>query len=194
MEGSKVTAGEDTAGKNQVDRTVLLSSKPLHRFVKMEPKTLGIVIVIFGWAELLMGCQLSTDHVMTSFTIYAPLWQGLLFLICGSLSIYTEVYPSKKLVTVCLSMYIVSVLGIIVSFIFRIIHLLFQGWGRGMRGLSRDRSNLLVWIDSILLISSACVLVVLIFLCAVARLALKSTRNQVIVHQVRPSQITITSY
>ncbi|TWW55525.1 hypothetical protein D4764_09G0005740 [Takifugu flavidus] len=175
MEGSKVTAGEDTAGKNQVDRTVLLSSKPLHRFVKMEPKTLGIVIVIFGWAELLMGCQLSTDHVMTSFTIYAPLWQGLL-------------------VTVCLSMYIVSVLGIIVSFIFRIIHLLFQGWGRGMRGLSRDRSNLLVWIDSILLISSACVLVVLIFLCAVARLALKSTRNQVIVHQVRPSQITITSY
>lgn len=107
---------------------------------------------------------------------FAPLMRTFLslslflkFLICGSLSIYTEVYPSKKLVgrqqysfifphfvslsylvdlietffflqvTVCLSMYIVSVLGIIVSFIYRMIHLIFQGWGRGMRGVSRDR-------------------------------------------------------
>lgn len=115
--------------------------------------------MIFGCAEFLMGCQLSTERVQTSFSFYIPLWQGLLvhnvcqqhcdnavwdwflkkkhihlrwprllvysvqfywfrninipflplcwehsfffflqFLICGSLSIYTEVHPSKKMV------------------------------------------------------------------------------------------------
>lgn len=42
MEGSETPAQKDTAGKDQVDRMVLLSNKPLHRFVKMEPKTLGV--------------------------------------------------------------------------------------------------------------------------------------------------------
>lgn len=37
-----------------------------------------IVVVIFGCAEFLMGCQLSTEVVGTSFSIYIPLWQGLL--------------------------------------------------------------------------------------------------------------------
>lgn len=41
MEGSQLT--ESRAGKNQdVDQEVLMTSKPLHRFVQREPKSLGV--------------------------------------------------------------------------------------------------------------------------------------------------------
>lgn len=37
-----------------------------------------IVIVIFGCAELLMGFQLASESVVTSYKIYIPFWQGVL--------------------------------------------------------------------------------------------------------------------
>ncbi|CAG06275.1 unnamed protein product [Tetraodon nigroviridis] len=138
-----------------------------------------------------MGRPLLTEDVMY-FGSYIPFWQGFLFLVCGSLSIYTEAHPSKKLVIVCLSMYIVTVLGIVVSFFYRAINLNFYGWP--IRHLSFSTREQFVWVQSLLLASSGCMLVILICLCTFARLALKSTRNQVIVHHVRPSQTTITSY
>lgn len=101
-------------------------------------------------------------------------------------------------------MYIVTVLGIIVSFIYRAIYLIFSDYLWRRRGFSRVTvvsftcskfqrfhglrettvylfvlQNQVLWLESIVLASSGCVLVVLIFLCTVARLALKSTRNQV---------------
>ncbi|KAJ4945878.1 hypothetical protein JOQ06_023556, partial [Pogonophryne albipinna] len=80
-----------------------------------------IAILIFGCAEVMMGFTLSGERdAFTSFGNYTSFWQGTLFLVCGSLSIYTELRPSKKMVTVCLSMYVVSLLGIIVSFGYRI--------------------------------------------------------------------------
>ncbi|XP_039668484.1 membrane-spanning 4-domains subfamily A member 4D-like isoform X2 [Perca fluviatilis] len=129
MEGTESTTRERTTGRDgsqAPNDTLLMSSKPLHRFIQKEPRSLGIVILIFGCAELLMGFQLSKENEPTSFAIYIPFWQGVLFLVCGNLSIYTELHPSKKMVTVCLAMYVVSLLGIVVSIGYR-IHL-FSGY------------------------------------------------------------------
>lgn len=169
-----------------------MSTKPLHRFVQMEPRSLGIVILILGCTELLMGFQQADGYRRrTSRFIYVPFWQGTLFLVCGSLSIYTGIHPSKKMVTVCLSMYVVSLLGIIVSAGYRISCLsysrfltyrpsyIYEPW-------VQKTVVLIYGVEGLLFLSSLCVSVLLIFLCVVARLALKSTHTQIVLHQIPP--------
>ncbi|KAM6952238.1 B-lymphocyte antigen CD20-like [Lycodopsis pacificus] len=174
------TTGQD--GSHAADHTLLMSSKPLHRFIQKEPKTLGIVILIFGCAEILMGFVLSHEGDDTSYSIYIPFWQGALFLACGNLSIYTEMNPSKKMVTVCLAMYVLSILGVVVSAPFRLRCMLHIRYLR--HGYHSEDHSQLVGVESLLFTSSLCVSVLLIFLCAVARLALKSTSTQIIVQHI----------
>ncbi|XP_029297485.1 membrane-spanning 4-domains subfamily A member 4D-like [Cottoperca gobio] len=171
MEGTQSITRARTTGKdgNQV------ASKPLHRFIQNEPKTLGIVILIFGCAEILIGFRM--DH-LSSVGIYAPFWQGALFLICGYLSIYTEIHPSKKMVTVCLAMYVASLFGIIVSVGYRIHLVSYYAYIHYI--------EMILVIESIFITSSLLVSGILIFLCVIARLALKSTRTQVIVQHFPP--------
>ncbi|XP_026213619.1 uncharacterized protein LOC113160532 [Anabas testudineus] len=178
-------------GNHEVDNMVLMSSKPLHRFVQREPKALGIVIVVFGCAELLMGFHLAGESTKTSNGLYIPFWQGALFLLCGNLSIYTEGHPSKKMVTVCLAMYVVSLLGIIVSLGYRIFCFNYLTRLHQMATWRNDnwaiyQADQLFGIEGVLFTSSLCVLVLLIFLSSVARLALKSTNTQVIVQCIVP--------
>ncbi|XP_030001908.1 membrane-spanning 4-domains subfamily A member 4D-like [Sphaeramia orbicularis] len=184
------TTAED--GNLQMSDRLLKSTKPLHRFVRMEPRSLGIVILLFGCAEILMGFQLhlAGENRRTSLNIYSPFWQGVLFVVCGNLSIYTGLHPSKKMMTVSLSMYVVSLLGIIVSGVHRIVLLsLYQRIRRWNRSdWITVRMDLLYGIEGMLLTSSLCALVLLIFLIVVARMALKSTNEnvQVIVQQSLP--------
>lgn len=191
MEDSDSRARSTEVGDQGACRRELLSTKPLHRFVQREPKSFGIVILIFGCAELLMGFQLAGDPVkITSCYLYIPFWQGILFLVCGILSIYTGIHPSKKMVTVCLAMYVVSFIGVLFSVVSRIIFMILINASHYMYfsrvQLSRERQNLLIVIEALLFISSLCVSVLLIFLCCVSRLALKSTRTQIILHQIAP--------
>lgn len=185
----RATAGKD--GTEEADQKVLMSAKPLHRFVQKEPRTLGIVILMFGCAEVLMGFQLAGE-TETSLEIYIPFWQGALFLVCGTLSIYTELHPSKKLVTVCLAMYVVSIFGIIVSIGFRLFCLLGtrRSWNMRYRPeiWGYYRAAQILGLEGLLLTCSVCVSVLLIFLCVVARLALKSTHTQVILQCIPPPQ------
>ncbi|XP_029918372.1 membrane-spanning 4-domains subfamily A member 4D-like [Myripristis murdjan] len=195
MEDTESTARERTRGNdgNQEPETntVLMSSKPLHRFISGDPKSLGIVVLIFGCAELLMGFQMAKDKLENSTKIYVPFWQGALFLICGNLSIYTGVHPSKRMVTVCLAMYVVSILGILLSLGIRIwsicylLHLLWRYWSRTWA--QREATQLLM-VEVVLFISTFCVSVLLIFLSAKARLALKSTHTQVVVQHVQQAE------
>ncbi|XP_006781517.1 membrane-spanning 4-domains subfamily A member 4D-like isoform X2 [Neolamprologus brichardi] len=194
MEGTQelktTTREEGTTERNGDQGTssnVPMSSKPLHRFVRKEPRSLGIVILMFGCAELLMGFQFSGEEFKISAQLYIPFWQGALFLTCGILSVYTELHPSKKMVTVCLALYVVSILGIVISFIHRIIQLIHYPYFFFLRFHLNDASVMLLQsIKAILLTSTICVLVILIFLTTVASFALKSTRTQVIVQQIPP--------
>ncbi|XP_030252224.1 membrane-spanning 4-domains subfamily A member 4D-like [Sparus aurata] len=202
MEGTESTTRERTtgnAGKSEVHQTALMSGKPLHRFVQREPRCLGIALVIFGCAEILMGFHLAGENQPSSSHIYIPFWQGILFLACGNLSIYTEIHPSKKMVTVCLAMYVISLLGIIISAGFRVYCLTFYSYLNYRTRYSPDpewainRMNLLTGVESLLFASSLCVSGLLIFLCIFARLALKSTRTQLIVQHLPPPQRVGTS-
>lgn len=181
----------NTDGKQDGDRRDLLSTKPLHRFVQREPKSLGVAILIFGCAELVMGFVMFGNTKITSCFLYVPFWQGALFVVCGVLSIYTGIHPSKKMVTVSLSMYVVSLFGILFSFVSRITFLILldlarqSTWVTPTR-LNDERGHILIAIESMLFICSVCVFVLLIFLSCVARLALKSTRTQLILHQIAP--------
>ncbi|XP_069027956.1 membrane-spanning 4-domains subfamily A member 4A-like [Embiotoca jacksoni] len=203
MEGAESIARERTTekdGDQEVEHKVVMSSKPLHRFVQKEPRSLGIVILMFGCAELLMGFQLHLESVQTSNHIYIPVWQGALFLVCGILSIYTELHPSKKMVTVCLAMYVVSLVGIIVSIVYRIICFFRLSYRTHMahyyynnKWASRKLA-LVSGIEGLLLVSSLCVSALLIFLCAIARFALKSTHTQVMIQCIPPPpQSNVTS-
>ncbi|CAJ1058542.1 membrane-spanning 4-domains subfamily A member 4D-like [Xyrichtys novacula] len=191
MEGTESTTRERTTKDENQD--VLFSSKPLHRFVQREPRALGIAIVIFGCAEFLMGFPLVNEIEKSSLRIYIPFWQGALFLVSGNLSIYTERHPTKKMVTVCLAMYVVSLLGIIVSTGFRIVSLSYLGY-RTMYPYylsdqwELDRMKQVYGMEAVLCTCSLCVSVLLIFLCVIAGLALKSTRTQIIIQHTSAPQ------
>ncbi|XP_068181002.1 membrane-spanning 4-domains subfamily A member 4D-like [Antennarius striatus] len=201
MEGHETTTKECAAGKHgsqEMDQTVLMSGKPLHRFIQREPRSLGIVILIFGCAELLMGIHLAGQNLQTSYELYTPFWEGLLFLICGSLSIYTELHPSKKMVTVCLAMYVVTTFGIIVAVGHRIYNFSSYSYIKYRYWEDDDEYysylvDQVICIEAILCTSSLCVSLLLIFLCAISRLALKSTRTQVILQHIPAPQSEATS-
>ncbi|XP_070693240.1 uncharacterized protein [Pempheris klunzingeri] len=202
MEGSESSSRERTTrndGNQEADHQVLMSSKPLHRFLRKEPRSLGIVLIIFGCAEVLMGFHLTSENLTTSTAIYIPFWQGILFLICGNLSIYTAIHPSKKMVTVCLAMYVVSLLGILVSVGYRIYCLIRISYWRGMgrfywqEDWKHYEVEQLFIVEVLLFTSSLGVSVLLMFLCTVARLALKSTHTQVIIQRIPPPPNGTTS-
>lgn len=173
-----------------VEHIVLLSSKPLHRFVQKEPRSLGIVLVLYGCAELLMGVNLLGEPLRNSNSFYVPFWLGAQFLLCGSLSIFTGASPSKKMVTVCLAMFIVCIFGIIVATGYRISCFIELSHKLFLDGPYRDewaimRLSQLFGIESILLTSSLGIFVLLIFLSSAARLSLTSSHTQVILQQVQ---------
>ncbi|XP_047209780.1 membrane-spanning 4-domains subfamily A member 4D-like [Girardinichthys multiradiatus] len=195
MEQTVSTAVDRTtvADENQKTENILMSSKPLHRFVQKQPRSLGIVILMFGCAEVLMGIVLASDRMKSSFMLYIPFWQGSLFLTCGVLTIYTELHPSKKMVTICLAMYVVSLLGLIDSIGYRIY--LFLVYSHPYIMISRDdyvnRDDVYIHIvqvacvEGILFASSLCVFAFLIFLSIIASFAIKSTHtHQIIVQHI----------
>ncbi|PWA23607.1 hypothetical protein CCH79_00006072 [Gambusia affinis] len=159
MEETKSTMVEKPTGENEnqkLDETLLLSSKPLHRFVQKQPRSFGIVILMFGCAEVVMGCAMANNDMETSFRIYIPFWQG-------------------TLVTASLAMYVVSLLGIIVTIARRIGLISFYIW---KFRYSHYHAIEFLCVEGILLASSLLVSAFLIFLSTIAGYALRSTRKQ----------------
>uniref|UniRef100_A0A0E9XKG8 Uncharacterized protein n=1 Tax=Anguilla anguilla TaxID=7936 RepID=A0A0E9XKG8_ANGAN len=177
---------EMTPDEGQKNREMVVGGqKPLHRFLNAEPRCLGIAVLFFGCGELLLGIPLSI--VGDTFDIlYVPFWQGALFVISGNLSIYTGGHPSKKMVTVCLSMYVVTLLGIFLSLWCRVHTLITMSfWYYG--NAEKIMRGQVLTAESVLLTLSLSLSPVLIFLACRARAALKSTKTQVIVQRSLPS-------
>ncbi|XP_035273816.1 uncharacterized protein si:ch1073-291c23.2 isoform X2 [Anguilla anguilla] len=160
---------EMTADEGQKNREMVVGGqKPLHRFLNAEPRCLGIAVLFFGCGELLLGIPLS------------------IFVISGNLSIYTGGHPSKKMVTVCLSMYVVTLLGIFLSLWCRVHTLITMSfWYYG--NAEKIMRGQVLTAESVLLTLSLSLSPVLIFLACRARAALKSTKTQVIVQRSLPS-------
>lgn len=46
-----------TSGTQEVDQKLQMSSKPVHRFIKGEPKSLGVTLDLWTWVEKDVGKQ-----------------------------------------------------------------------------------------------------------------------------------------
>ncbi|KAK2896293.1 hypothetical protein Q8A67_010781 [Cirrhinus molitorella] len=92
--------------------TVTGGSKPLHRFLRGQPKSIGVVLVMMGIGLFMFGIPMNMERdAPTSAEQFTPFWLGILFLICGVLYILSERNPSKKLITASLALSIISVIG-----------------------------------------------------------------------------------
>ncbi|XP_019935277.1 membrane-spanning 4-domains subfamily A member 4A-like [Paralichthys olivaceus] len=93
--------------------TTVGGSKPLHRFMKGQPKIIGVIVLVLGSAFLIMPIAISEDffNQPLSITIPSGFLQGILCIICGIMYILTEHNPTKKTVTISLALSIVSIVA-----------------------------------------------------------------------------------
>ncbi|XP_044058158.1 uncharacterized protein LOC122878816 isoform X1 [Siniperca chuatsi] len=87
--------------------TTVGGSKPLHRFIRAQPKITGIIVLVLGSSL----CIVSISITPSSFQHIRKVMLGALFIICGMMYILTEHHPTKKTVTISLALSIVTILG-----------------------------------------------------------------------------------
>ncbi|XP_010732709.2 membrane-spanning 4-domains subfamily A member 4A [Larimichthys crocea] len=91
--------------------TTVGGTKPLHRFIKGQPKITGIVVLVLGLSLFIVSIAIMPTAIEHILAIIPPsVLLGLLFIICGILYILTEHNPTKKTVTISLALSIVTLL------------------------------------------------------------------------------------
>ncbi|XP_016116318.1 membrane-spanning 4-domains subfamily A member 4D-like [Sinocyclocheilus grahami] len=99
---------------SEVISTVTGGSKPVHRFLRGQPKSIGVVLVMMGIGLFVFGIPMNVQsNAPTSAEQFTPFWLGILFFICGLLYILSERNPSKKIITACLALNIISIIGVL---------------------------------------------------------------------------------
>ncbi|KAM7014904.1 uncharacterized protein LKV04_012326 [Tautogolabrus adspersus] len=104
------------SGNNAIlQGTSVGGTKPLHRFIKGQPKIIGVIVLILG-SSFFIPCisLLFLTHVFRIMWGIIPsgIVLGSLFITCGILFILTQHNPTKKTVTMSLALSIMTVLGI----------------------------------------------------------------------------------
>lgn len=113
MSAELVFARGPGGSDGSVQGTTVGGSKPLHRFIKGQPKIIGTVLLVLGTSFFISTIALMIDTPMQHYmwTAIPPSFlMGILFIICGILYIITEHNPTKKTVTISLALSIVSIL------------------------------------------------------------------------------------
>ncbi|XP_078509122.1 membrane-spanning 4-domains subfamily A member 4A-like [Lissotriton helveticus] len=99
---------------------------PLQRFIKGEPKALGVAQILIGLMQIILGIILAIS-MRAIFTISVivgiPFWAGIFFIISGSLSTAAERNRNICLVKGSLGMNIISSIAAFLGFIFYAIDL-----------------------------------------------------------------------
>ncbi|KAM4743955.1 uncharacterized protein FYW61_000148 isoform 2-T2 [Anableps anableps] len=84
-------------GNNETTQDFTLGgNKPLHRFLRCQPKISGIVVLIIGASSLIVAISAETSLLNMWVVIPPEIFLGILLTICGILYIVTEHRPSKK--------------------------------------------------------------------------------------------------
>ncbi|XP_028999775.1 uncharacterized protein LOC114851978 [Betta splendens] len=92
--------------------TTVGGSKPLHRFLRGNPKIVGIVLLVLGTSffTISMGLNIEAVVVNTLSAIPTGFLLGSLFILCGIMYILAEHNPTKKTVTISLALGVVTIL------------------------------------------------------------------------------------
>ncbi|KAF4071511.1 hypothetical protein AMELA_G00274050 [Ameiurus melas] len=163
-------------------------TKPLHRFLRGEPRTVGIVLLFLGLCLFLFGIPMKGDVVETSGESYSPFWLGILYFICGILYIQSERNTTKKMVTISLVFSILAILGTIIGVIIfsKVLvthhhYMIYQDYSDNETEVSMEHSMQLYSLEAVFLFHSLVAGVILIAMSVFARLALHSSHTQMLV-------------
>ncbi|XP_039981226.1 uncharacterized protein LOC120788954 isoform X2 [Xiphias gladius] len=109
----KLCSASGPEGNNaSLQGTTVGGSKPLHRFIKGQPKIVGIIVLVLGTSFILSIVMVGESTRQLSRTVIPPSFLlGMLFILCGILYILTEHKPTKKTVTISLAVSVVTILG-----------------------------------------------------------------------------------
>ncbi|XP_030232611.1 uncharacterized protein si:ch1073-291c23.2 isoform X2 [Gadus morhua] len=100
--------------------TLLGGDKPLHRFIRGQPKIIGIVLLILGSSFFILSIPLSEVGSFERFDGYIQpgFWLSPMFIVCGILYIVTEYNPTKKTAPVLILYSVIEVYTFVGVFIF----------------------------------------------------------------------------
>ncbi|XP_046699444.1 membrane-spanning 4-domains subfamily A member 4A [Silurus meridionalis] len=162
-------------------------TKPLHRFLRGEPRTVGIILLFLGLCLFLFGIPLKGGYLDTSSDSYCPFWLGILYFICGILYILSERNTTKKTVTISFAFSIIAILGTIVGVII-FSKGVFSNHNYYMYYYhdNETEANMELYmqihsIEGVFLFHSLLAGVILITMSVFARLALRSSHSQMLV-------------
>ncbi|XP_073728972.1 membrane-spanning 4-domains subfamily A member 15-like isoform X1 [Misgurnus anguillicaudatus] len=174
-----------TGGPAEPITTVTGGNKPLHRFLRGEPKTIGIVLVIMGICLIMFGIPVHMTWDSPSDTL-TPLWLGILFITCGILYIMSENNPTKKIITASFAVSIVSAIGVLVAGINASIDLQhsqwFSEWNNTENGYYGSQHYFSVTVmERVFLFHTLIGGVLIVTMMFFARAALRSSRTRAVV-------------
>ncbi|XP_054892774.1 uncharacterized protein LOC129364251 isoform X2 [Poeciliopsis prolifica] len=101
-------------GNNETTKDFTLGgNKPLHRFLRCQPKVVGTVMLVIGASSVIVAIATYSDvYILHMWMVFPPeILMGILLTICGILYIVTQHRPTKKAVTISFALSIVSTLG-----------------------------------------------------------------------------------
>ncbi|XP_061923322.1 uncharacterized protein LOC133663108 [Entelurus aequoreus] len=168
-------------------------SKPLHRFMKAQPQSVGVAVVILGVSFIIASIIMAVDHPAHHLWRITPLGYitGIKFLACGVLYIITEHNPTKKTVTASLAVSIVTVIFSSVMIFFLIPNIQNHHFIRGFHMYYMDNTTTIeedTWVlhaealgmttEAIFIFYMFVGLIIVLVMSVLAGAALRSTKSQ----------------
>lgn len=171
--------------------TSLEGSKPIHRFIRGQPKIIGTAVLIMGVSFFIF-----TFSVMAAAetSVVPSFLQGSLYITTGILYIVTEHNPTKKTVTISLALTIVTILWICWTILHTVSHLGHQYHYLHNHEQEEEYKNVTdsyKWelyseairlsVDSVVVFHNLVGVIIMIVMTSLAVAALRSTKSQAIV-------------
>ncbi|XP_072236417.1 uncharacterized protein [Leuresthes tenuis] len=183
-------SGELSGNNGSLQDAAVGGTKPLHRFLKGQPKIMGTVVLVMGASLVIFSIAITIGQSSTHAWAAVPpgFILGTLFIISGILYILTELNPTKKTVTISLAL---SIMSILLAF-WTLLHVLANMHRHMVHHYDDNITDIeIVWssyaeamgvsIEAVILFHSCVGAIIFIVMSALAGAALRSTRSQAIV-------------
>ncbi|XP_068587237.1 membrane-spanning 4-domains subfamily A member 4D-like [Cebidichthys violaceus] len=182
----------DSGGNNaNLQGTTVGGSKPLHRFIKGQPKIIGIIALVLGSSFFILSIAIMPDNSVQfiSTTVPPGFLLGTLFIFCGILYILTEHNPTKKTVTISLALSIVTTLGACWTLMHILPNTVHHSYYRDYEYIEDNFTHGPDWsyeemvtsVEVIFLVYSVVGAIIFIVMACLAVAALRSTKSQAII-------------